>query len=125
MDKNEKLSGKEAALVAAAKRELAAARAAGTARAPAAVKPAPASGSMPPTMQGLPEAVAKRTPQAAAARPDRVIDPAERMAQLLAAQAEEHRRRDKKLKLYLVAIPLGVLILAFLWVLLTTLPKLR
>lgn len=49
------------------------------------------------------------------------------MASLLGAQTEEHRRRDKKLRLYLMvmAIPLGVLLLAFLWVLLATLPKLR
>ena len=125
MDKNSRLSDKEAALIAAAKRELAAAGAASTAGAPPAAKPIPAPVGMSAVTPAVPETAPDRAPQIIANRPERAIDPAERMAQLLAAQAEEHRRRDKKLKLYLLAIPLGVLVLAFLWVLLTTLPKLR
>ena len=119
MDNNGRLSDKEAALIAAAKRELAAAGA------PPAAKPMSAPVSVPDVTRAEPRTAPDRAPQSIANRPERVIDQAERMARLLAAQAEEHRRRDKRLKLYLLAIPLGVLVLAFLWVLFTTLPKLR
>ena len=121
MDKNEKLSGKEAALIAAAKRELAATRTAATVE----PKAAPTAATQIPAPAGMPPMAVSRAAQVAANRPEKTIDNAERTAILLAAQAEEHRRRDKKLKRYLVAIPLGVLVLAFLWVLFTTLPKLR
>ena len=122
MDKHGKLRDKEAALIAAARRELAAAPPAG---APPAAKQSPAPVGPAAAEQSMPESVVSRASQATSNRPERAIDHAERLAALMAAQAKEHRRRDKKLKLYLLAIPLGVLVLAFLWVLLTTLPKLR
>jgi hypothetical protein len=118
MDKNGKLSEKEAALIAAAKRDLAAVRQPGAA-APAGVKP-PAGLNPEPAAKVVAPSPAPpvSTADAASAR-------AERMARLMADEAAEHRRRHKKLQLYLVVIPLALLIAGFLWVLLTTLPRLR
>ncbi len=47
------------------------------------------------------------------------------MALLMAEEATKNRRRQKRLSLYLLMIPLAVLIAAFIWVLVTTLPRLR
>jgi len=43
----------------------------------------------------------------------------------MAEEAAENRRRHKRRRIVLIIIPLGLLILGFLWVLLTTLPRLR
>jgi type IV secretory pathway VirB10-like protein len=127
MDRNGKLSEKEAALIAAAKRELAAGRDPRKASLPA----------TPPivTQQRAPAAPAVAVPPAqdsapatAAAQPavaDAHAALAERMLRLMAEEAAQHRRRHKQLKLYLVIIPLAVIVLCLLWVLFKTLPRLR
>jgi hypothetical protein len=134
MDRNSKLSDKEAALIAAAKRELAGGRDAAppgstppaprqtapVAQAPAQAAPLPARTSPASPRQ---HALAKTAP--AAVQPDTAADRAERMARLMADEASENRRRHKRLQMILVIIPLGLLILGFLWVLLSTLPRLR
>ncbi len=156
-DKNTKLSDKEAALIAAAKNELAAARIPGTGNAavssaplkqtpPAIIYPAVQADRTPaltPLIPGTPATQVTATlnvarpagnqPVATATLPGSPapqITPgatalAERMAQLMADEAAEHRRRNKRLRMYMISIPLGGLVLAFLWLLFTTLPRLR
>ncbi len=58
-------------------------------------------------------------------RVDAVIGLEEQMALLMAEEATKNRRRQKRLPLYLLMIPLAVLIAAFIWVLFNTLPRLR
>jgi hypothetical protein len=136
-DKNTKLSDKEAALIAAAKSELAAARKPGAVAAAAPpLKQAPTaiSAQAAPVADPVPfSQPASDRPAAISVAPKTAVPQeaqwaaahAERMAQLMAEEAAEHRRRHKRLRLYLISIPLGVLVLAFLWLLFTTLPRLR
>ena len=127
MEKHGKLSDKEAALIAMAKREVAAIRNASGAQP---TPPAQSAGSAPPTRPKQPASPAPAVPvtaklSAGPTRVDAVIGLEEQMALLMAEEATKNRRRQKRLPLYLLMIPLAVLIAAFIWVLVTTLPRLR
>lgn len=89
----QKLSAKEAALIEAARRELA-----------ARASPAPE----PSGQRALKPAAA---PAALAPQPSA----AERIAALMQAEREQTRRRNGKLRLYGVAVPSAILIAALLW----------
>ena len=127
MEKHGKLSDKEAALIAMAKREVAAIRNASGAQP---TPPAQSAGSAPPTRPKQPASPAPAVPvtaklSAGPTRVDAVIGLEEQMALLMAEEATKNRRRQKRLPLYLLMIPLAVLIAAFIWVLFNTLPRLR
>ena len=104
-----KLSAKEAALIAQARAELGRTPVAG-ARAPAAapvrrVEPRPAAVALPPV---APEVIKQVAPS---------LDPAERVAALMAAaRAETEHRRRRLRKLYLWA-PVAVIALTAMWAL--------
>lgn len=92
----QKLSAKEAALIEAARRELA----------------RPASPASEPSRQAAPK------PGAAAAAPAAPAPPpsaAERIAALMEAERDQTRRRNERLRLYGVAVPSAILIAALLW----------
>jgi hypothetical protein len=86
----EKPSAKEAALLAAARREVQA-------------RAAPAPGAAP----AKPRPAAPEKPQPS---------PAERIAQLMAAERAETERRKKKLRRYGIIFPAAILVPAILWV---------
>lgn len=130
MEKHGKLSDKEAALIAMAKREVAAIRNASGAQQTPPAPPAQSAGSAPPRRSKQPASPAPAMPvtaklSAGPTRVDAVIGLEEQMALLMAEEATKNRRRQKRLPLYLLMIPLAVLIAAFIWVLFNTLPRLR
>lgn len=87
----EKLSAKEAALLAAARREVQTPKGAAAAPGAAAARPLPAAAEKPqPT-------------------------PAERVAQLIAAALAESERRKKKLRRYGIIFPAAIAVVAALW----------
>ncbi len=86
----EKLSAKEAALLAAARGELQTPKDASPAASAAVAKTLPAGKLQP--------------------------SPAERIAQLMAAERAESERRKKKLRRYGIIFPAAILVLAILWV---------
>ena len=88
----EKLSAKEAALLAAARREARALTGAAPAPAAAPAKPRPA---------------APEKPQPS---------PAERIAQIMAAERAETERRKKRLRHYGIIFPTAIVAMATLWV---------
>jgi len=96
MDK-EKLSAREAALIAAARRE-----------AEARKGPAPAA--------TIPHAAAPAAPQPAAQEKPKA-SPAERLAQLMAEERAETERRKKKMRRYGIIIPAAIVAIFALWVL--------
>ncbi|OFZ86733.1 MAG: hypothetical protein A2V78_09455 [Betaproteobacteria bacterium RBG_16_64_18] len=97
MDKP-KLSDREAAIIEAARRELA-----GLAQRKTQPEATPASASGSPIESPAP---------ANSARPD----PAERIAALMRAEQEQSSRRKKRLRQYGIVIPALILIAAVLWV---------
>jgi hypothetical protein len=112
MDKD-KLSDREAALIAAARREAEARK--GTAappRAAAAPQPAPA----PQQTKAIPPAAirpAVASPVAEKPKPSA----AERMAQLMAEERAENEERKRKIRRYGITIPSVIIAIAALWVL--------
>ena len=130
MEKHGKLSDKEAALIALAKREVAASRNASGAQPTPPALPAQSAGSAPPPRPRQTASPAPAVPvtaklSAGPTRVDAALGLDEQMALLMAEEATKNRRRQKRLSLYLLMIPLAVLIAAFIWVLVTTLPRLR
>ena len=101
-----KLSDREAALIEAARRELAA-RAAHAAR--AASEPGPG------TAAEVNRAIVPPAPQRPPPPPGRA-DAAERMAALMQAEHEQTVRRNKKLRQYGIVVPALFLVAALLWV---------
>jgi hypothetical protein len=96
-----KLSDKEAAFLEAAKRELKG----GTAAA------APTASSVRPPSGPVAAPDSPKPPQ------DKAALMAERMAQLMAEEAEQNRRQFKRQRLWFVYLPVGLLILAVLKIL--------
>ena len=96
MDK-EKLSAREAALIAQARREAEARK--GSAPAAETLYSAPAA-APPPATQEKPKA-----------------SPAERLAQLMAEERAETERRKKKMRRYGIIIPAAIVAIFALWVL--------
>jgi hypothetical protein len=106
-----RLSDKEAAFLAAAKKDLIAAKQ------PAAPVPAAARASSPPAHAAAPDS---QKPA-----PDKAVIIAERMARLMAEEAEENRRRFKRQRLWFVYLPVGLLILGVVKMLLGARRKTR
>ena len=94
----EKLSAKEAALLAAARRELQTGK--GATPAPG----TPAAG-LPPDAKPLPDTQEKPQPS-----------PAERIAQLIASEQADSERRKKRMRRYGIIFPATILVVAILWV---------
>jgi len=96
MMEKEKLSAREAALIASARREAEARK--GPAPAAAAPRAAPAA----------PQPSAQEKPKAS---------PAERLVQLMAEERAETERRKKKMRRYRIIIPAAIIGIFALWVL--------
>lgn len=130
------LSDKEAAFLAAAQRELAAKKAGTPVEKPAATVQAaatvPASVVAPFTSASTPAAAPPVVPAAtpsnppdlpiadAAAPPARGVLPeaaAQRLAALMAQEAEETARRRKRMRIWTTYVPVGLLVLLIGWVL--------
>lgn len=126
------LSDKEAAFLAAAQRELAAKKAGTTVEKPAAAAPVPspvvATSTVRSTPATAPSPAAVATPASppdapiadAAAPPTRGVLPeaaAQRLAALMAQEAEENARRKKRMRIWTTHVPVGLLVVLIGWVL--------
>jgi hypothetical protein len=109
-----KLSGKEAVLIEAARRELAARGAAGQApdRVPAAAPNPPVTRPAPAARPEPPPAATMQHRSTPAAGPDA----AARLAALMQIEQQENFRRRKRLRQFGIVIPAVILIAATLWV---------
>jgi len=117
------LSDKEAALIAAARRELLV-KAQTPAQNPAQARPGTQTSATPsaprPTAQRPPVSQSP-TPGIAAAKPKMsAAEQMERLALLMGAEREESLRRKKKMRRYGIVIPAAILAVAALWMLKST-----